>query len=236
VTPGLTCWIGYDQMTLATLAGAARMRHGAVVMFALLAAFASLGAAMLAGMLDGLDHYLILQLRGPGGVGDPVGSRGVEEAVRDLTALGGTTLVTIFTTAATLLLLAQRQRRHAAVLVSVALLAWLSKDTGKALFDRVRPDLVSHEVFVHSASFPSGHTTLATALYLTLAVLASSYGLSSCSRLLTYAVATLLAGLVGFSRVYLGVHWPSDVLAGWCLGAFWATAGWIVLGPSRKAA
>ncbi len=223
-------------MTHATLSGATRVRRGLVVMFVLLTAFAGLGGAMLAGMLDGFDHPLILQLRGPGDVGDPVGSRGVQEAVRDLTALGGTTLVTLLTTATALLLLAQRQRRHAAVLVGVILLAWVSKDTGKALFGRARPDLVSHEVFVNSASFPSGHTTLATALYLTLAMLASSYGLSRRGRLLTYGVAILLAGLVGFSRVYLGVHWPSDVVAGWCLGAFWAVAGWIVLGTSGKAA
>lgn len=211
-----------------------RTQRGLVAMILLLAAFAGLGAAMLAGMLDGLDHHLILQLRRPGSVGDPVGSHGVEEAVRDLTALGGTLLVTLITTATALFLLAQRQRRHTAVLVGVILLAWFSKDTVKLLFGRARPDLVSHEVFVNSASFPSGHTTLATALCLTLAVLASSYGLSSRGRSLTYGVAVLLAGLVGFSRVYLGVHWPSDVLAGWCLGGFWAVAGWIVLGSVRQ--
>lgn len=223
-------------MTRAILAGAARTRRGAVVMLVLLAVFLGLGVAMQAGMLDSVDRSLILQLRGPGGLGDPVGSWGIEEAVRDLTAPGGTTLVTLFTAAAALFLLAQRQRRRAGVLVATILLAWLSKDTAKALFDRARPDLVSQEVFVHSASFPSGHTSMATALYLMLAVLVSGYGLSQCGRALVYGLASLLAGLVGFSRVYLGVHWPSDVWAGWCLGAFWATAGWIALGASGKAA
>ena len=223
-------------MTLASLAGEARTRRGAVVMLMLLVVFLGLGVAMLAGMLDSVDRSLIMQLRGPGGLGDPVGSWGIEEAVRDLTALGGTTLVSIFTTAAALLLLALRERSRAGVLVAAILLAWLSKDTAKVLFGRARPDLVSQEVFVHSASFPSGHTGMATTLFLMLAVLASSYGLSRRGRTLVYSVAILLAGLVGFSRVYLGVHWPSDVLAGWCLGAFWATAGWIVLGASGKAA
>lgn len=223
-------------MTSANSPDANRVWRGAVVMLALLAVFSSLGGAMLAGVLDGLDRDLILQLRGPGGRGDPVGSWGLEEAVRDLTALGGTMLVSLFTAAAGLFLLAQGQRRQAAVLVGVVLLSWVSKDTAKALFDRVRPELVSHEVFVHSASFPSGHTSLATALYLMLAVLASRAGLSPGGRMLTYGVAILLAGLVGFSRVYLGVHWPSDVVAGWCLGTFWAAAGWIALGGSDKSA
>ena len=223
-------------MTRATLAGAARTRRGAVVMLVLLAVFLGLGGAMLAGMLGSVDHDLILQLRGPGGLGDPVGSWGIEEAVRDLTALGGTTLIVIFTASAGLFLLAQQRRHQAMVLVGAVLLASLSKETAKALFDRARPDVVSQEVVVHSASFPSGHTTMATALYLTLAVLAASYGLSSRGRTLVYGVAVLLASLVGFSRVYLGVHWPSDVLAGWCLGAFWAAAGWVVLGVSGKTA
>ena len=212
------------------------MRRGALVMLALLVAFLGLGGAMLAGVLDDLDRYLILQLRGAGGLGDPVGSWGVEEAVRDLTAMGGTTLIVVFTASAGLFLLAHQRRRQAMVIVGLVLLASITKEAAKAFFDRARPDVVSQEVVVQSASFPSGHTTMATALYLMLAVLASSYGLSSRGRMIACWVAILLAGLVGFSRVYLGVHWPSDVLAGWCLGAFWATAGWIALGASGKAA
>jgi undecaprenyl-diphosphatase len=213
-----------------------RTGRGLIVMAMSLLAFFGLGAAMLTGVLEALDRDLLLALRGPGGLGDPVGSRGIEEAVRDLTALGGTTLVAVTTVAVSLFLLAQRQGRHAVVLAGVVLLAWLTKDTAKHLFGRARPDLVPHEVFVSSASFPSGHTTMGTALSLTLAVLASMYGPSGRGRLLIYGSAVLLAGLVGFSRVYLGVHWPSDVLAGWCLGAFWAATAWVGLSVSAKSA
>lgn len=208
--------------------------RGLIVMLATFLAFFGLGAAMLIGVLEALDRDLLLALRGPGGLGDPVGSRGIEEAVRDLTALGGTTLVVVTTAAVGLFLLAQRQGRHAVVLAGVVLLAWLTKDTAKLLFGRARPDLVPHEVFVSSASFPSGHTTLGTVLLLTLAVLASSYAPPGRGRLLIYGVAVLLAGLVGFSRVYLGVHWPSDVMAGWCLGAFWAATAWVGISVSAK--
>ncbi|MFN9847355.1 MAG: phosphatase PAP2 family protein [Alphaproteobacteria bacterium] len=213
-----------------------RTGWGLTVMALSLLAFFGLGAAMLTGMLEALDRDLLLVLRGSGGLGDPVGSRGIEEAVRDLTALGGTTLVAVTTVAVSLFLLAQRQGRHAVVLAGVVLLAWLTKDTAKHLFGRARPDLVPHEVFVSSASFPSGHTTMGTVLLLTLAVLASRYGPSGRGRLLIYGYAVLLAGLVGFSRVYLGVHWPSDVLAGWCLGAFWAATAWVGLRVSAKSA
>lgn len=213
-----------------------RLRAGLIAITALSLTFLALGLAMLSGVLDGLDRDLMLALRGPGGPGDPVGSRGVEEAVRDLTALGGTTLVTVATASVSLLLLVQRQGYRAAVVIGAILAAWLTKDTAKALFGRPRPDIVPHEVYVSSAAFPSGHTTLATALFLTLAVLVSSYGLSRSGRTVVYGVAILLAGMVGFSRVYLGVHWPSDVLAGWCLGGLWATVAWIALGRSGKSA
>jgi undecaprenyl-diphosphatase len=223
-------------MTILSKRMTSRTRWGLIVMATSLLAFLGLGAAMLTGVLEALDRDLLLALRGPGGLGDPVGSRGIEEAVRDLTALGGTTLVAVTTVAVSLFLLAQRQGRHAVVLAGVVLLAWLTKDTAKHLFGRARPDLVPHEVFVSSASFPSGHTTMGTALILTLAVLASRYGPSGRGRLLIYGSAVLLAGLVGFSRVYLGVHWPSDVVAGWCLGVFWAATAWVVLSLSGKSA
>jgi undecaprenyl-diphosphatase len=215
---------------------ASGVRSGLFVILTLALIFVGLGAAMLSGVLDAMDRGLVLDLRGSADLGDPIGGHGVEEAVRDLTALGGTTLVAILTATVSLVLLAQRQRRQAVVLVGAILLAWFTKDAAKALFGRARPDLVPHEVFVQSASFPSGHTTVGTALCLTLAVLASSYGLSGRGRALIYGVGILLAALIGFSRVYLGVHWPSDVLAGWCLGAIWAAAAWVALRASGKSA
>ena len=221
-------------MTPTTPATSSRIRTGLILIALLLVAFLGLGCAMLAGALDRIDQGLVQRLRGPGGLGDPIGSHGVEEAVRDLTALGGTTLVTLFTAAAGLFLLAQDKRRQAVLLVGAILLAWASKDLAKALYDRARPDVLAHEVFVHSASFPSGHTTLATALYMSLAVLASSHGLGARGKALVYGLAVMLSALVGFSRVYLGVHWPSDVLAGWALGGLWATLVWMLIGTSDK--
>ena len=86
-----------------------------------------------------------------------------------------------------------------------------------------------HEVYVYSGSFPSGHSTLSAATYLTLAMLVASLETRRRTKALAYSMAGLVLVGVGFSRVYLGVHWPSDVLAGWCLGATWALAAWVML-------
>ena len=95
-------------------------------------------------------------------------------------------------------------------------------------FARPRPELVSHLVDVTSFSFPSGHATMATITYLTLGVLLARVQERRRMKLYLLAVAILVALIVGISRVYLGVHWPTDVLAGWCVGAAWALACWLV--------
>lgn len=191
--------------------------------------FLEIGDDVSEGDTRDLDRHLVLLLRTPGDLNDPIGSRNIEEAVRDVTALGGTTLVTIVTLLGVLAFLFHRRYRHALVMAGAVLLAWISSDVTKALFDRPRPDLVPHGAYVYSGSFPSGHSTLAAATYLTLAMLVASLEPRRRTKALAYGVAaTVLVG-VGLSRVYLGVHWPSDVLAGWCLGSAWALVAWVAL-------
>lgn len=192
-------------------------------------AFLELADDMSEGETEALDRQIVLSLRSPGDLNDPVGSHNIEEAVRDVTALGGTTLVIVVTLVGVLAFAFHRRYRHALVLATTVILGTLSSNMTKALFDRPRPDLVPHEVFVYSGSFPSGHSTMAAATYLTLAMLVSSLEPRRRTKALVYGLACAVLVGVGLSRVYLGVHWPSDVLAGWCLGAAWALAAWLAL-------
>lgn len=207
----------------------ARVLIGLVLAAGVLWSFLSIADEMAEGETRALDSRIILSLREPGDLNNPIGSKNVEEAVRDITALGGTTLVTVVTIVSVLAFLFQKKRVHALVMAGVVLAAWASSQATKALYGRPRPDLVPHEAFVYSASFPSGHSTMSTAAFLTLAMLVASLASNRRSKALAYGVAAVFAVGVGFSRVYLGVHWPTDVLAGWCLGSAWALAGWIAL-------
>lgn len=207
----------------------ARVLLGVIGVAGALWLFWLIGGVVSAGGADAWDRSVILALREPGNIADPRGSGTLEEAVRDITALGGTTMVILATLTGVLALLFHRLPRHALVLAGAVLAAWLSKESLKAFYDRPRPDLVPHGSFVYSASFPSGHTTLSTATFLTLAMLIASLEERRRSKALVYAIAVFVLVGVGMSRVYLGVHWPSDVLGGWVLGAAWALLAWLAL-------
>jgi undecaprenyl-diphosphatase len=176
-----------------------------------------------------LDKHILLALRNPGDPSDPIGSRSLQEAMRDVTALGGVTVVSLITVVSVLAFLMHRRRWHAGILAVTVLLADISSEGLKDLYGRPRPELVPHGSYVYSASFPSGHSTLSAATFMTLAVLIASLEPNRGTKRMVFILAALLVLGIGFSRVYLGVHWPSDVLAGWCLGAAWALAAWTAL-------
>jgi undecaprenyl-diphosphatase len=191
--------------------------------------FFGLGGDIVEGDTVDFDRQLMLAMRNPNDLSDPIGSRSVEEAVRDITALGGFTLVTLATVVGLLLFLFHKKWLHAGVLAATVLLAWASSEGTKLLYARPRPDLVPHGMHVYSGSFPSGHSTLAAATFLTLAALIASLEPRRRTKAVVYGLAVTILAAVGASRVYLGVHYPSDVLAGWCLGATWALAAWMTL-------
>ena len=175
----------------------------------------------------GVDESLLLGLRSASDPGDPLGPPWVEEMARDFTALGGTGVLALMTAAAVgYLLLAARGRTALLTLTAVAgglLISTLLKSG----FDRPRPDLVPYESVVYTASFPSGHSMMAAVTYLTLAAILTR--VLAAPRLKAWAlfVAVFVTLLVGVSRVYLGVHWPTDVLGGWAAGAAWAAVCWL---------
>lgn len=192
-------------------------------------AFFNIASEVTEGETQAIDRHILLALRNPADVTDPIGSRSFEEAMRDVTALGGVTVMVLVTVVGLLAFLMHRRRWHAAILAGTVLLADISSEGLKHLYGRPRPDLVPHGSYVYSASFPSGHSTLSAATFLTLAMLIASLEPNRGTKIMVYVLAILLVLGIGVSRVYLGVHWPSDVLAGWSLGAAWALAAWTVL-------
>jgi len=176
-----------------------------------------------------LDTRLLLMLRTPGRPSDPIGPRWFEEAMRDVTALGGFTFLTLFVVIAVACLAFYGKRRQAIVLGVTILLAEVVNDGLKVLFGRARPVLVPHESYVYSHSFPSGHSALSAATFLTTAAILSSLEQRKSAKGFVFGIAVLLTAAIGLSRVYLGVHWPSDVVGGWALGATWALAARLAL-------
>lgn len=180
-------------------------------------------AEMIQPSSETLDTRLLLALRHPERLDDPVGPEWLPGAMREVTALGSwpvVTLVVLFTLG---LLLIQRRWLSALLVVAAVGGGAAAMDLLKATFERPRPDAVPHLVEVLSLSFPSGHATIAVVTYVTLGAMATHLAERRIVRVYLLCAAISLALLVGLTRIYLGVHYPSDVLAGWCLGLGWAS-------------
>jgi undecaprenyl-diphosphatase len=199
----------------------------AVLVFAALTlTFAVVADEMRKGETHAFDNAVILALRNTSS--DPIGPPWLEEAARDITGLGGQGVLTLVTATAIGYLILSGAR-SAALLVFVTV-AGGSGLVGilKGIFGRVRPDLVPQSVYELTRSFPSGHSTLAAVTYLTLGALLARVQHGHTLKLYVLSIAILVTLLIGVTRVYLGLHWPTDVLAGWCVGSAWALACWVI--------
>lgn len=188
----------------------------------LLASFGALAHEISEGEPLGFDRTIITALRHAPHYSQPIGPHWFNNAMVDLTALGGVTVLTLAVILATALLLLRHQRRMAALLVFATLTGALAGTALKHLFSRPRPDVVHHLVEVNSLSFPSGHAMNSAIVFLTLGAIVSRNYREHSTRLFILLCAIGLVLVIGFSRIYLGVHWPSDVLAGWSIGGAWA--------------
>lgn len=220
----------------------ARARRRELDLIVLVAALAVVGGAwgfieiadeVQEGEMLAIDGWLLRALRNPRDLSDPVGPAWFEDAVRDLTALGSPAVIGLVVTAVLGLLLIVRDFRAAALVLG-------STAGGQALclllkrsFARPRPALVPHLARVGLESFPSGHSMLAVVTYLTIGAILARSVEPTRLRLYILSLAMTLAFLVGMSRIYLGVHYPTDVLAGWCAGLSWAVFCWWIARRSR---
>jgi undecaprenyl-diphosphatase len=190
--------------------------------------FVKIAEELSEGELAKLDEWLLLLFRVPGQPHVPVGPPWLMEAAQDITVLGGRTMLIAVTVVVTGYLALER-KFGAMWLVLVAIgTGGLLSILMKQAFGRGRPDLVPHLVAVTSPSFPSGHSMLAAIMYLTLGALLARFATRRRTKAYLITVALLATFVVGGSRVYLGVHYPSDVVAGWCAGLVWALVCWLV--------
>ncbi|MFC3069893.1 phosphatase PAP2 family protein [Phenylobacterium soli] len=183
------------------------------------------------------DRSILLALRRPGDLAVPVGPRWLQETARDVTALGGFSVLTLVVVVGVVMLLLHRRRIQAVVFTAAVLLGQALAELTKHLVGRDRPDLVPHLDQVYSASFPSGHSAMSPIVYFTLAGILAAGEASRPAKVLILGVAAALVLAVGVSRVYLGVHWPTDVVAGWSMGTAVALLATLVLhrlAPHRR--
>ncbi|MDN3564628.1 phosphatase PAP2 family protein [Paeniroseomonas aquatica] len=196
-----------------------------LVVAALLLGFGMLAEEVLEGDTSAFDSAVILALRAAGNPADPIGPPWFEEMGRDVTALGSFVFLG-FVLAAVVGYLMLIQKRGAALLMAVAVLGGAMVSTLLKLgFDRPRPDIV-HTARVFTASFPSGHATLSAVTFLTIGALLTRLTIDGRVKVYFMGLAVFLTVMVGLSRLYLGVHYPTDVLAGWCVGSAWAILCW----------
>jgi undecaprenyl-diphosphatase len=199
-----------------------------------------LTSEVLEGETRGFDEAILLALREPGDLAVPIGPHWLTHAVGDITSLGSVTVLALMTILATAHLLLDRRFAIAAFVFSSVLTGWLASTLLKIIVARPRPDIVPHLAEVTDLSFPSGHAMVSAVTYLTLGALLARTQRYRSTHSFVMGAGVFLAIIVGMSRVYLGVHYPTDVLAGWCAGALWALGCWLVsrkfISPTRKEA
>lgn len=200
---------------------------GLATIAAALWAFVELADEVVEGSTATFDRTILLLFRVDGDLTDPVGPHWVEMMVSDTTALGGVVVLTMVTAIVVGYLIVIGKRAAALFVVGAIGGGTVASFLLKAAFERPRPDLVPHAVEVATASFPSGHAMLSAVTYLTLGALLARFLPQRRAKAYVVTVAALLTLAIGTSRVYLGVHWPTDVLAGWTLGGAWALLCWL---------
>ena len=183
-------------------------------------AFVGLAAQVNGGSTRGVDVAILRWIRAT--TGGDAATGGLRSLMLDFTALGDTGTLTVFTVLVTGYMLVSRRWRLALSVVAAIAGGATLVVLLKGLFNRARPDVVTHLADFHNASFPSGHAANSAVVYLTLAVLLARSERAHATRIYLVAVGVAMTLAIGTSRLYLGVHWPTDVLGGWIVGGSWA--------------
>jgi undecaprenyl-diphosphatase len=193
----------------------------------LLFGFVALAGEVMEGETLAFDRKILLAFRKADDPAQPIGPTWITGVLLDLTSLGGPTVITLVVLAVVGFLLLQTRYWTAFFIFTTAVTGEVVSYAMKSLFARPRPDVVPHLREAFSSSFPSGHAMQSAIIYLTLGAVLMRITEGRLTKIYCLTIAMLLTFLVGVSRVWLGVHYPTDVLAGWIVGLFWASLWWL---------
>jgi undecaprenyl-diphosphatase len=193
----------------------------------LLLVFLMLASEVMEGDTLAIDTKIVRALRSAGDPSRPIGPAWMEGVLEDLTALGGPTVTWLVILSLTGYLLLQSSSRSALVVFVTAASGDLLNHAIKGVFSRARPTVVPHLRDAFSTSFPSGHSMESAIVYLTLAAMVMRIVDGRVTKAYCFGLTLLVTFLVGVSRVFLGVHYPTDVIGGWIIGLFWASLCWL---------
>ena len=198
--------------------------------------FAIVVAILATGNASQFDRIGLLSAR----TGEQLGLAGptlVREIVRDATALGGVFLRNLFALGAVVALLFLKLRREAVLFAMTVIAGWLVNTGLKLIVGRERPQIVPHLMEAGGESCPSGHSFNAAVVYIAMAIAFAAISRRHSVRYTVIGAAMVVSAMVAWSRVLLGVHFPTDVVAGWLGGAGWAfLAAALLYAPAKAAA
>ena len=189
-------------------------------------AFLFIAVAVSSDLAGGFDTWGLLALRDPADVSHPFGPAWLQETGRDFTGLGSNGVLAALVLAGSGFLALACQRAGALFLLASFWGALTLETMVKHWYGRPRPELVPHAARVFTASFPSGHAAVSAAACVAVALLLARARPNRQFGFFAVCVAACLVILVGASRIYLGLHWPTDVMAGWALGTGWTALCW----------
>ena len=194
----------------------------------LLLAFLTLAGEVTEGDTQAFDTRILQALRKPDDPSRPIGPVWMESSLLDLTAIGGPTVLALVVLAVVGFLLLQTRYRTALFVVLTAISGELINTAMKHAFNRPRPTVVPHLRTVYTTSFPSGHAMESAIVYLTLGAILMRVAERRVTKIYCLGIAMPLTALAGGSRVFLGVHYPTDVIGGWIIGFVWASICWLL--------
>jgi undecaprenyl-diphosphatase len=200
----------------------------AIVLVGITVALLVLVGRVLEGDTQHFDERILKSLRRADNPAEPIGPAWLKIIAEDITALGSATVLGLTVFAVVGFLTLQGMYKNATFVLLASIGGWFLNDLLKSMFARPRPSIVPHLREVWSLSFPSGHALTSAVVYLTLGVLMMRFSERRLVKWYCITLAMMATALVGMSRVYLGVHYPTDVLGGWLIGLCWALAFWLI--------